>query len=57
MLKKKPRSKKAPQKMVALCKKQNQLGVQLVEGHHTNKQAFKKKLRRQGYTVKHVYIS
>lgn len=57
MLKKKPRSKKAPKKMVALCKKQNQLGVQLVEGHHTNKQAFKKKLRRQGYTVKHVYIS
>lgn len=52
-----PPSKKASLRMVALCKKKDQLQLQRIEGAHTNKKGFVEKLRRQGFIVKHVYIS
>lgn len=53
----KPPMKKEKLRMIALCKKKNQMQLQRIEGTYPNKKHFTEKLRRQGFDVKHIYIS
>lgn len=52
-----PKTKKVVLEINALCKKPNQNELLIFTGKHTTKNGFKRELLRQGYLVKHVYIS